>query len=327
MKFEKRIFIFILITLVVALSMINFISLYSNKAFIQYSLNRNIAYYLDNIQSNTNIKLPSYLKFKQNNIPVKNYSLYDKRNGYYIYLKNNYFKDKLSRFILLLFLWEMALMIVIMLGYYIIIYKSSRYKSEYNKSFDIVLGVFEHKTRNFLTSQNLIIENGIKSNCIHALSKLSFINTVFENEIGKIDKFIELFKADKIKIRKINLKGIILKNSEQLNINKIQTNFKLFDCIIKTYDFDYDYLIYIILDNAFKYSDTFVNIRMRKYKKHLFLTVNNDISTSHKSGLGVGLQIAELLSEKNGVKMHRSAAENFILTLEFPRFSYTRNLI
>ena len=327
MKFEKKIFIFILITLVAALSIINFISIYSNKSFMQYNLNKNIARYLYNIHSGADIKIPYYLKFKHNNIYIKNYYLYDKHGDYYIYLKNSYFKDKLSDFALLLFLWEAILMIVVMLGYYVIIYRASHYKNAYNRSFDIVLGVFEHKTRNFLTSQNLIIENGIEGNCIKALNKLSLINSTFEHEIERIDRFIELFKAEKIKIRKINLRSTILKNSKELNIKKIQTNFKLFDYIIKTCDFDYDYLIYIILSNAFKYSDTFVNIKMRRYKKHLFVTIKNDISQSNENGLGVGLQIAELLSKKNKIKMRWSAAKNFTLTLKLPQFFYTTRLL
>lgn len=327
MKFEKKIFIFILITLVAALSIINFISIYSNKSFMQYNLNKNIERYLYDIHSGADIKIPYYLKFKHKNVYIKNYYLYDKHGDYYIYLKNSYFKNKLSDFAFLLFLWEAILMIVVMLGYYVIIYRASRYKNAYNRSFDIVLGVFEHKTRNFLTSQNLIIENGIERNCMNALNRLSLTNSIFEHEIERIDRFIELFKAEKIKIRKINLRDTILKNSKELNIKKIRTNFRLFDYIIKSYDFDYDYLIYIILSNAFKYSDTFVNIKMRSYKKHLFITMENDISQSSESGLGVGLQIAELLSRKNRIKMRWSAAKNFTLTLKFPQFFYTAKLM
>lgn len=72
-------------------------------------------------------------------------------------------------------------------------------------------------------------------------------------------------------------------------------------------------ILFLIFDNAFKYSKNKIHIKLC----HKGIAVRNDFAELGK-GSGVGLQIVDYLAKKSGYALkYRAKGEHFLLTLKF----------
>ncbi|TYB32618.1 MAG: hypothetical protein FXF49_10635 [Flexistipes sinusarabici] len=173
-SFELKIFLFIIVTLVVGLSMLNAIFLYSFKAEIQKRISVEIDRH-QKLSQYTTPDNPAYLKVSEKNIFIPGYELYDIRGRYKYYVDKSYLEQEVRNKLLLMFYWDAVIIFSVSVLYYFTAYRLIKNRENYSKSFEIILLVLGHKLKNYLAGQRVnaeIIDRGTDSSVIAKPSTL-----------------------------------------------------------------------------------------------------------------------------------------------------------
>ncbi len=75
------------------------------------------------------------------------------------------------------------------------------------------------------------------------------------------------------------------------------------------------FILTLLLENAFKYSKSTIKIRSGGFKKNQYFFLSNDILPERKRGLGIGLTIAKLISERNSFHLSIKEKDNLFMVL------------
>ncbi|AEI14509.1 ATP-binding region ATPase domain protein [Flexistipes sinusarabici DSM 4947] len=192
-SFELKIFLFIIATLVIGLSMLNAIFLYSFKTEIQKRVSLEIERHNELVQY-TSPDIPTYLKVSEKNIFIPGYELYDIRGQYKYYVDKSYLEREVRNKLFLMFYWDAVIIFSISVLYYFTAYRLIKNRENYSKSFEIILLVLGHKLKNYLAGQRVnaeIIDKDTDSSVIAKPSTLESKYSVVA--ISKDDKQRDCF--------------------------------------------------------------------------------------------------------------------------------------
>ncbi len=311
--------------------MLNAIFLYSFKAEIQKRILVEIDRHQQLSQYTTPSK-PSYLKISEKNIFIPGYELYDIRGQYKYYINKSYIRQEVRNKLLLMFYWDAVIIFSVSVLYYFTAYRLIKNREHYSQSFEIILLVLGHKLKNFLAGQriNLDIVSSQNGKAKNAAERLILSNKILTGELDNIFAFVKnfgsitelkvstaSFKKNKVHLRELidTIEKEYLKPNKNLKRKRIRYNLYLQNIIANSNDLKF--ILYLLLDNAFKYSESFVYIRAGVYSRKKYLFIANDFGNSAESGLGVGLSVAEQLCRKNGIKLSWNAGKYFTAKIIF----------
>ena len=156
-SFELKIFLFIIVTLIIGLSMLNAIFLYSFKTEIQKRISLEIERHHE-LSQYTSPDNPAYLKISEKNIFIPGYELYDIRGRHKYYVDKSYLEQEVRDKLLLMFYWDAVIIFSVSVLYYFTAYRLIKNRENYSKSFEIILLVLGHKLKNYLAGQRVNAE-------------------------------------------------------------------------------------------------------------------------------------------------------------------------
>ncbi|HQA03692.1 MAG TPA: hypothetical protein PKZ17_03015 [Thermodesulfovibrio thiophilus] len=218
--------------------------------------------------------------------------------------------DQIKEFLTEVLLWEFLLVLSLMFILYQVINRLTKHERDYKNLLELILLTVSHKFGNFITIQKGNIELLKITHDEKAINRLESSYNYFQEDFYRIVDTIKSFKNIGIQKEKINLKVIIEKHLELINTDKsIIKNLK--DVYIYANKQNIDNIVFFLLENAFKYSDERIHIRLTKK----MLAIRNDIAQTDKSS-GIGLKITETFAKKEGFKIkYRAKEKNYIVTL------------
>jgi len=388
-SFELKIFLFIIITLIIGLSMLNAIFLYSFKTEIQKRISLEIERHHE-LSQYTSPDNPVYLKVSEKNIIIPGFELYDIRGRYKYYVDKSYLEREVRNKLLLMFYWDAVIIFSVSVLYYFTAYRLIKNRENYSKSFEIILLVLGHKLKNYLAGQRVnaeIIDRDTDSSVIakpstkeskcsvvaiskddkqgdcfvsasraskdlqklqmrnlnykhiqNAVNRIKTGNRMLTVELENIFSFVKKFGIQNdTKDEKNSAKGFLKQNLHLSEIvdevdkeyhdtqisyediaygsKKIKKKINL-KRVVVNYD-DMKFILFLLMDNAYKYSESFIYIRAGVCKRKKYLFIANDFGNPAESGLGVGLSVAEQLCRKNGMKLSWNAGRYFTSKIIF----------
>jgi len=296
LSFQTKLLIIFAIIVVLIFSIINFVTLYFFNEEQQRHFEETLALYQKILEKDKNYPLPLHIK------------RYDKE----LIIDQNYIDDRFKKYAKTVLLWESLLVLLLMYLFYRVLVAISKKEIEYEEFLKLLIFVMSHKIGNFLSvmKTNLEILRIKPENRI--IERLHTSCNILNEEITKTIETVKKLPAFRKDIKEINLKEILTKI-----ISKFETRKKIIlslkDSLTKANEETIEIILFLIIDNAFKYSNSKIHIKI--FKK--FLAVRNDIAESDK-GSGVGLQIVDYLAKKSGYTIkYRAKGEHFLLTLKF----------
>jgi hypothetical protein len=328
MKTESKFFLIIFFTIILSLSIINIISIYNIKEHYTESLLHDVENYTLLKDNNIKFDLPDYMKILKRFYEMDEYSLFFMNDKYYFYLKKDYFRNKINNYLKLLLMWDCIIIIVILSLYYLAIRKILLKEHQLDKTNEITLFTLKHKLNNYLAGQRLNIEilQDSLSNRPKSLERMMESNKKLLRDLENTFDFITEFKKNNNKFVTIDLEKIISKSIDDFLFQyKRELKVSLQPFKKTAYKNDVEFLIYLILDNVFKYSEKFIQIKGIKRKFGYILIIRNDIKESVNEGLGVGLQICEYLAIKNNIQLKTKLKNRYVTILIFKPFSFKIN--
>lgn len=227
-------------------------------------------------------------------------------------LKREYVEERFQDYVKNVLLWEFLLVLSFMLILYKVIDRMTRQEREYRDFLELILLTISHKFGNFLAVQKGNIEILKLSNDPKALERLeksyNYLQEDFHRVLESITQFKELsYSKEKINIRELIEKSLSLVSPE------VNLKLKLRDISINANRQMFENIVFPIIENAFKYSEGGVQIRLGEK----YLAIRNKI-TSGEKGSGVGLKIAQALAKKQGFHLlSRGKGDYFIVLLKF----------
>ncbi|MEF3255088.1 MAG: hypothetical protein K6348_05940 [Deferribacterales bacterium] len=270
--------------------MINYIHIVTLKELVVESLEQQI----------TTNDFETISRLNPNIIISKDYSVakdlifIKKVKDRYIFLKKDYLMEKLKYRINLLFIWESILIVCVVVVYYFTVHKLITHRERYINILEVFSLVFNHKLRNFISVMRFNINDlSIRSN-----KRLYEASMRLENDVELFNGLISMLKKEVSLGR--DLKDVVNDIVSDLSLNYTkEVKIKLSGKRYKLSTSDLYFVLYILLENAFKYGNKLINIRSYQMRGRYYIVIKNDISDEIKTGLGVGLATVESLCKRN----------------------------
>ena len=220
------------------------------------------------------------------------------------------YKSEYSKMVIL---WETFLVFgsIILIYYLTSIYlkKEERYK----QFLQLMILSISHKLGNKISSLNINLEL-IKSICNNqAVNRLEKSLTSLNEDLKTLLNTFKKLQFERKEEERFRVDELVLKLLEEFKPFEKKVFLKLKPLSFKNRS-DIEAIIQIILENAFKYSENKVYIKI--YKTNLI--IKNDIKNEIESGSGLGLLIVEGLSKLNNLKViKRVKGKYFTVCLAF----------
>ncbi len=224
----------------------------------------------------------------------------------------DFLEKKILEYTKQVILWEFLLVLATMLIVYKIIDRMTKQQKEYRDFLELIILTISHKFGNFLASQKGNIEILKINYDPKALHRMEKNYEIMREDFNTIVNCIENFKRFSTYREKIRLREIINKS---LNLLTDKKNFQIRGKDLEVYANRqaFDNILFNILENAVKYSEGTISIRITKR----YLAIRNKILLTSK-GSGIGLKISETLAKKQGFQLlYRTKGEYFLCLLKF----------
>lgn len=296
MSFQTKLFIIFALIIVLIFSVINFVTLYFFKEEQQRHFEETLSLYQKILEKDKNYPLPLHIK----------------RYGDELIIDQNYFDERFKKYSKTVLLWESLLVLVLMFLFYRILSILSKKEIEYEEFLKLLIFVISHKIGNFLSvmETNLEILKIKPENRV--IERIQNSCNILNEEITKTIQTVKKLPSYKSKKQSVNLKDIVLEILKQFEPKHI-LKLSLQDIFVNLDRVAIETILFLIFDNAFKYSKNKIHIKLC----HKGIAVRNDFAELGK-GSGVGLQIVEYLAKKSGYTLkYRAKGEHFLLTLKF----------
>jgi signal transduction histidine kinase len=219
-------------------------------------------------------------------------------------------KDKYSRVILL---WEGILILTTSLLLYIVIDRYLKKEERYKSFLQLLILAISHKFGNSLSSIITNLEILKQTEDKKSLTRIERVVNTLSSDIKTLSETFKNLPLDDRKEEIVDIKQLILESLKNFDYDKkILLNLKP----IKKYTskVDLEIVFHNLLENSFKYSNSFVHIKMIKK----CLIIKNDINSNTEGGNGIGLLIVENLCKLNGVKFKKRSSKNsYLVILDF----------
>ncbi len=314
MKFETKTFIYFLAILIIGLSIINSISIFYFKLNFEQELSNEAKLVGELVNLNPNTELPFYFKYSEKFELDPDYEIILKTNSGYIYVNKIYKYSKIKSYALILFLWESALVLLLIYLFYITVLRYLKKEEETKKFLELFILALTHKLGNFLSIQKLNLEL-IKTKCgnLKALERLEKSYQFMEKDFNLSLKVLKNIKNIDNQKKLINLKDIIENILKQFETELEEKDLKLRlkDAYVRINETDAENIFFNLIENSIKYSENKIYIRIFKTKKNICVAVKNDIGASEK-GSGVGELIINYLVGKYGGKYIKKVKKEYL---------------
>jgi len=296
LSFQTKLFIIFALIIVLIFSVINFVTLYFFKEEQQRHFEETLSLYQKIFEKDKNYPLPLHIK----------------RYGDELIIDQNYLDERFKKYSKTVLLWESLLVLVLMFLFYRILSILSKKEIEYEEFLKLLIFVISHKIGNFLSvmETNLEILKIKPENRV--IERIQNSCNILNEEITKTIQTVKKLPSYKSKKQSVNLKDIVLEILKQFEPKHI-LKLSLQDIFVNLERVAIETILFLIFDNAFKYSKNKIHIKLC----HKGIAVRNDFAELGK-GSGVGLQIVEYLAKKSGYTLkYRAKGEHFLLTLKF----------
>lgn len=229
------------------------------------------------------------------------------------FAKKEFIEQKFQEYVKNVLLWEFLLVLSLMLILYKIIDRMLRQERDYRDFLELILLTISHKFGNFLATQQGNIEILKIQRDERALQRLQTSYNYIQKDFYKILETINRFKEFSSNKEKINLRTIIEKDISMFDMSNIRLILNLQEIYIYANRQIIENIIFSLLENAMKYSNGKIHIRLTKN----LLAIRNNIAQEQK-GSGVGLKITEALAKKQGFKLRcRAKGDDFLAVVKF----------
>ena len=300
---------------------INTVSFFYIKNYIDKNLEKDVEIYKKIYKYEDNHKLIPYLSIVENREGIEDSDIVGKVEDKYIVVDRKTLYQKLTNYIITLFLWEIFIMLVVLTLANKLVQSTIDKEKEIKGILEVFILAFTHKLKNFLGIQKVNVE----------ILKISFN----QKALKRLEKAYMLMEKDfEILIQALKSLREFRENREEIDIKKVFEEIikelasiypeksillQLNSFTVKVDKKDIKNILFVILENAFKYSEKRIFIVSSDDKNYYTVKVSNDISFQEK-GTGVGLEIAKFLAKKYNWEIISEAKENeYILYLKIPK--------
>jgi len=316
MKFETKILGLLVIALVVSFSVINATSVVYIRSIIEDSLINEAYLYSKLLLYNKDERYPDYFFISEEPLLKEDFKIIAYTGRHYVSVKNKYIEKKLSSYITFILFWEAGSIITLLLVFYYTNYRYLKKERTNKELLNLVLMALTHRLGNFLAVHKVNIEL-ITQRKLQERLKRSI--SILENTYNSAIETMEALRSGQEEPREyINLPQVLLEiavlygdttdKSVKLQVNSgisIKANSTYLRMLIDT-----------LIDNAIKYSESRVYVRLLRYKGKNLLVVRNDIGEREISaGSGMGLRIAKYICEQLNFKIKIKTRKTFTVAV------------
>jgi signal transduction histidine kinase len=296
MKLQLKIFIIFTAVMVILLSTINYLTIYFLKEQQLIYERELLSAYDEVIKQNNSYQLPAYII----------------RYGNELSIDKHFSEERFKNFSKTLLIWEGLFIVILSYIFYRLLNVISKKEVEQETFLKFLFFVLSHKIGNFLSMMKLNIELLKHKPEQRIIERLQSSCRVMEEDLNNtLETVKKIQKLSKNK-EKINLKESIERVLKSFPIEK-KTTINTKDITLSLNKDAYEAILFLLLDNAFRYSHSKVHIRV--FEK--FIAIRNDFLEIVK-GSGLGLQIAEYLCKINNFKLkYRAKNNNFLVIFRF----------
>lgn len=280
--------------MVLILTLINFITIYFFNEERQKYESEIMSAYLEIIKYEKNHPLPPYIK----------------KFGEELKIDKVYSEENFKQYSTTVLFWESLFIIILSYFFYRISSLLSKKEREYEEFLKFFFFVLSHKIGNYLSVIKTNTALLRLSTNLRSIERIERSSQILDEEIKKsieIIKKIPKISKNKQKIELSNLIEDLLSKQEcnkKLIYTPRQLNFEANAEALET-------IIFLLIDNAFRYSHSFIHIKICKNG----LAIRNDFSEILK-GSGIGLQIVNYLCKIHKISLiHRAKGNHFLIIL------------
>ncbi len=317
MRFEYRVLILLSLVIVGGFTFMNFVSLAYVKEVVEEHLRTQARTYSKLLLYNRAEKIPGYMRISETPTPVEDYSIILYTGKHYVFVRNDYVKEKITRFALSLLLWEAGLVVMILSLFYLTLIRNLRNEREVSDLMNVLLLSLTHKLGNFIASQKVNLEL-IEDSPPKERLRRSLVD--LERSYHRTFTLLETLQRERnVREEKVDLKSIV---EEAVSHHTEQGRDLRFSSVksvppIRTNPVYVELLISLLLENAVKYSRRTVHVKLcRSRKGRPVLFIRNDIG-SRSGGTGVGLQIVRFIADKIGAELRIRIRDRFTVVTTF----------
>ena len=204
-------------------------------------------------------------------------------------------------------IWETVLLLSATLLFYRLLITHIRDREKSREFLEILLLSFTHKLGNLISSQVVNLNLLREQNSQSALDRLLDTYDTMSKDMEDLARIIEGFKYGAVmEEEKVDIRMLLDNSLTDINRSreKRQIIVKITDrkCEIKCIGKELEIAIRLIIDNAIRYSDSWIKIRLLKVNSSIVLIVVNDKKLNASKGTGMGLKIVEKLCKRYRAK-------------------------
>ena len=329
MRFELKVVATVLIFLSISFSILNAVLFFN---LVQEYESQTIRYskpLVDALLEGREVEVPAHILITGERLANRwnDYDLITLYKGMFVYVKKGYFYEITKRFMLSTFLTEVLITLLVTGTFYILLSKFYKSEKSYRDLLGIILLASAHRMGNFLSSLKLSLEmlnrESIGTKSEERIKKLTRQAGLLEEDFKKnlhilnsiMDRSTNPEEIDMLRtVREITFQykkrfpeRLVYVKANQNGKFKVKANRALL----------YN-LIDILIENAFVHSSKVIRLRLRDAGSRVCLLIANDIKEERTSGSGIGLEIAEYLTNLLNAKLNqnlRGAMFKTLLTL------------
>jgi len=309
---EVKLLLVIAFILGIGFGVINFISIRAYKAQLFQKINSEASLYQVLLLYSTDIPFPPYFKLSER-IPLDydSWKIAGKTNDMFLLVNLNYLRKEVFKYSMSLFLWELPVWLLTILVVYRTVSNFIRREKETKELVKLFFLLFTHKLGNFLSLDRLSIELLIrKYGMDKPLVRLRRSYKILEEDFKKSLKYIEALeiesKPELVDVGEL-IKELTVKYHTYFPDRRLELH--LNPVKVKAVKADVESLFQLLIENAFKYSASFVKVESFRQGKGYTVVLTNDVGGG-SSGSGIGLKMVEFLAKKLGWKMKVYPSDN-----------------
>jgi len=318
---KTKILLYFSVALILGFSIINTVSFFYIKSYIDKNLSKDVEIFKRIYMYEDQSKLIPYLKIVDSNQNINQNDIVGKVDGKYIVVDKGKVYTELIHFIISISLWEIFILFIILIIANHLVQITIDKEKELKGILEVFILALTHKIKNFLGIQRVNIEI-LKINFNEkALMRLEKAYMLMEKDFEILIQALKSLREFRDKREEIDLKTVleeIIKELESIYPEK-SIFIKLSSFKVKADRTDVKNIFFVILENAFKYSEKRIFITDSMEKNIYTIKVLNDISFQEK-GSGVGLEIAKFLANKyNWEIFNQSSDDEYIVYIKIPK--------
>ncbi len=308
MRFENKLILVFLVVIVLSLSIINFVSVSFYRHALEDAIKISAKYILY-----SNMTPPDFLVISPRPINGDDLSIVSYSENRYVYVKKEYIRDRVRSHALTLFIWESVLTLVLTYIFYLLVIRNVKKEKEREEFIEVLLLSITHRIGNFISVLKVNLE---------------LLEPINERVLNRIQSSVDSMEHDYARTVEI-LKA--LKETRYLSKERIDLSELVRSLVINNYDGRIklsvgksvhvvanrsylEILISQLLDNALKYSERFVHLKLCSHKGRAYLFIRNDVSRSKTyKGSGLGLKIADYIAKNIGANLGTRVKGRFLV--------------